>query len=149
MRNREGRPSSVQLAGWPSVKDFVPGLGEDAEDLSASFAALLDVRDVVTKAIEDARNEKIINKSQEAALRITAPAQVVSALSRFTAAELEEFFIVAEVVVEEGGEEAAAEVTKTTAAKCPRCWNHRELGSDAAHPDVCARCAAVLSGMGE
>ena len=56
----------------------------------------------------------------------------------------------AEVAVERGeGEEIEVTVAKTAAEKCPRCWNYRELGADASHPEVCARCAAVLQGMGE
>jgi isoleucyl-tRNA synthetase len=40
------------------------------------------------------------------------------------------------------------DVRRTSGAKCPRCWNHRtDIGSDAAHPDVCARCAGVLEGL--
>ncbi len=149
MRNREGRPCNVQLAGWPLAADFVPAIGPDAAELSASFAALLDVRDVVTKALEDARNAKVINKSQEAVVCVSVPAATVDALSVFGNAELEEFFIVAQVSIEEGGEEPAASVTKTSAEKCPRCWNHRILGGDSSHPDVCERCAHVLSGLGD
>ncbi len=55
---------SVQLAGWPEAADFVPALpqGEAAEAVMANFACLLEVRDAVTKAIEEARNE---NRWQE------------------------------------------------------------------------------------
>ena len=62
---------------------------------------------------------------------------------------LEELFIVASVEAEEGavGSEALVEVTKAAGEKCPRCWNVRKLGADARHPEVCSRCAGVLSGL--
>ena len=47
----------------------------------ARFDALLEVRDAVTKALEDARNAKTVNKSQEAALTIVAPERAYEALA--------------------------------------------------------------------
>ena len=32
--------------------------------------------------------------------------------------------------------------------RCPRCWNHRELGGNAAHPSVCERCGDALDAIG-
>ncbi|MDO5043115.1 MAG: class I tRNA ligase family protein, partial [Slackia sp.] len=151
-RNREGRVENVQLAGWPTDDDFYPVLpkGDQAEAFMARFDALLEVRDAVTKALEDARNAKTVNKSQEAALTISAPEAAYEALAASDASDLEELFIVASVAIERTeADEVSVAVSKTEAAKCPRCWNHRELGADSAHPDVCARCAAVLEKMGE
>ena len=147
IRNREGRPESVQLAGWPTAADFNPVLpeGEEAEKLMASYGVLLDTRDVVTKALEDARNAKLVNKSQEAVLTISAPAAVADVLATFANDDLEELFIVSQVIVEVvEGEETSVGVTKTEADRCPRCWNHRALGGNENHPDVCKRCGDVL-----
>ncbi len=34
--------------------------------------------------------------------------------------------------------------------KCVRCWHHRaDVGSDAAHPDLCGRCVENVAGEGE
>jgi isoleucyl-tRNA synthetase len=34
--------------------------------------------------------------------------------------------------------------------KCVRCWHKRaDIGSDANHPELCARCAVNLDGAGE
>ncbi|WP_350455254.1 isoleucine--tRNA ligase [Slackia heliotrinireducens] len=151
-RNREGRPISVQLAGWPTVDDFVPAIpqGEEAEAFMARFNTLLEVRDVVTKALEDARNAGELNKSQEAVLTITAPADVIDVLNSFSSADLEEFFIVSDVIViVPEDEEVTAAVGKSSKEKCPRCWNHRKLGGNPNHPDVCARCGDVLDELGE
>ena len=105
-RNRAGRAENVQLAGWPTDDDFSPALpqGAEADAFAVRFAALLEVRDAVTKALEDARNAKTVNKSQEAALSIVAPGALYDALAVSAAADLEELFIVA----------------KTYRSRCPR-----------------------------
>ena len=39
-------------------------------------------------------------------------------------------------------------VAPSAAPKCVRCWTHSDtVGEDAAHPELCARCAAVVSGL--
>lgn len=151
-RTREGRAENVQAAGWPTDADFYPVLpeGAEAEAFMARFATLFEVRDVVTKALEDARSAKAVNKSQEAELDIAAPAAVAEVLASFSQADLEELFIVAAVRVNVAeGEEIMVEVSKTEAPRCPRCWNHRELGGNAAHPDVCERCGNTLDVLPE
>ena len=51
---------------------------------------------------------------------------------------------VGEPVVAGDVEEAQVEVSATSEPKCPRCWNHRELGGNANHAEVCKRCGDVL-----
>ncbi len=142
------RPFSVQLAGWPTREDFVPALPADdgAADIEA-FSRVMEVREVVTKALEDARAEKLVNKSQEAAVRVTVPADVLEIVNRFDPAVFEELFIVSGVSFE-GGDELACAVEKAAGEKCPRCWNYRELGGNASHPAVCARCGDALDAIG-
>ena len=152
-RNRDGRPFSVQLAGWPVADDFAPGLpeGAEAEAFLARFGVLLSTREAVTKALEEARNAKVIGKSQEASLRISACAADAEVLGSFDTADLKELFIVAEVAIEQADVEQGApsvSVVKTDLPRCPRCWNHLELGGNAAHPDVCERCGDVLDAIG-
>ncbi len=73
----EGRPFSVQLAGWPKPQDLQPAMPEDARAaVEADFTQLLALRDAVTKAMEEARDQGIIKKSQEAAVVVTVPDEV-------------------------------------------------------------------------
>lgn len=144
IRDRAGRPESAQLAGWPSAADLVPVMPQGAEKaVAADFAVLLTVREAVTKALESARNEDIIKKSQEADVTIGAPAEVLRVVGAYDASVMEEMLIVANVAFEEA-DELTVSVAHTVLQKCERCWNYRELGADAAHPDVCGRCAEVL-----
>lgn len=139
---------SVQLAGWPSRDGLVPQMPADAAAaVLDTYEVVLDVRDAVTKALEDARNADEIGKSQEAKVSLVcddATAELLKGLGEDSIAEL---LIVSAVNVQAGGEGLQVEVLPADGDKCPRCWNHRTLGTDPAHPDVCARCAAVLAGM--
>lgn len=147
MRERAKRPESVQLAGWPDASDFVPAMPQGADaKVAQDFEVLLAVRDAVTKALESAREGELIKKSQEAAVSVTVPRDVIEVVSAYAPEVLEEMLIVASVDFEEG-DEISASVKKTSLDKCERCWNYREIGVDPDHPDVCQRCAEVLRGM--
>ena len=147
-RDIEGHEASVQLAGWPTARDFVPALPADAGAQVATMEEMMAVREVVTKALEEARNEKIIGKSQEASLTVTAPAALVATAGSFDPSVFEELFIVASVQFVEGdGDEITAAVTVAEGEKCPRCWNIRELGGNPDHPDVCERCGDALDAI--
>ncbi|NHM13790.1 isoleucine--tRNA ligase [Eggerthellaceae bacterium zg-886] len=148
MRERAGRAGNVQLAGWPDASDFVPALpADEGRAALESFAVALEARDAAMKALEEARGAKLVNKSQEAVVELTAPAEAKAALDALGEGVLEELFIVASVTVVEG-DEFAATVSASTSEKCPRCWNYRELGGNAHHPDVCGRCGDALDAIG-
>ncbi len=37
-------------------------------------------------------------------------------------------------------------VRRAEAKKCPRCWRYLEsVGADPGHPDLCGRCASVVT----
>jgi len=136
---------SVQLAGWPTVD--VPA--DESGALRDAYAVVMAVRDLATKALEDARAAGAVGKSQEATLVVTAAADTVETLRSRGARQLADMFIVSEVVLVAGESPAGAfadvEVRRSEGAKCPRCWNHRtDVGSVADHPDLCARCANVV-----
>lgn len=150
-RARVGRPTSVQLAGWPEDSDFMPAVPSDAEKTAVEpFNAALALRDEVTKALEDARSEKLINKSQEAAVSVAVPQETFEDLSAFAPEVFEELFIVSKVTlcVSDAEDGVSVEVTKAEGEKCPRCWNYRTLGENPNHPDVCKRCADALDSIG-
>jgi len=144
LRYDGGHASNVQLAGWPGSDDFLPKVPEAAKKrVLADFAVVLEVRDAVTKALEDARNEKLLTKSQEATVSVKVPAELLAVLETYDAAMFEELFIVSQVNFSRG-DELSVEVGTTNLEKCPRCWNYRDLGGNANHPEVCKRCGDVL-----
>ncbi|MCL2339714.1 MAG: isoleucine--tRNA ligase, partial [Actinomycetia bacterium] len=145
------RPVSVLLAGWPTPVNLDPAPPtEEAERLLTDFAVVLNLREAVTKALEEARNHQVISKSQEALVTVQLPPEYWDILAALPADTLPELFIVSAVQLVAGPVDSAVQVDIQPASgqKCPRCWNLRELGSDPAHPEVCERCAAVLTALG-
>ncbi|MEG2615319.1 MAG: isoleucine--tRNA ligase [Raoultibacter sp.] len=148
LRSAANHPESVQLAGWPAKSDFSPSVSqESAAMIATDFETVLGVREIVMKALEEARNGKVINKSQEAAVRVAAPAATLEILRKYAVPVYEELFIVSAVDFTEG-DNIAATIALAEGEKCPRCWNYRSLGGNAHHPSVCERCGDALEAIG-
>jgi isoleucyl-tRNA synthetase len=129
-----GGIDSVHLGGWPTVE--VPA---EAEALREAYTVVLEVREAVTKALEDARNGGVLGKSQEAVLDITLPADKHAVLEARGAEALAEMFIVSAVKLSIGPD-VQVQVGRADGEKCPRCWNWRDLGDSG----LCARCEDVV-----
>jgi isoleucyl-tRNA synthetase len=114
-------------------------------ELLAAGEALAQVRDTVNLALEPKVKAKAIGHRREAAVQLTLPVELRDRVGRI-APDLAEVLAVASVDVTEGAA-LAADARKTETAQCQRCWRHRpEVGKDPARPELCSRCASVLSG---
>ena len=123
----------------------------DAEALLARYAILRDVRNQVTKQLEEVRMEGKIGSSLQAELEIFASGEKFAVLSSF-ADDLKFPLIVSAAVVREvaTAEEEQVLVTPSTHQKCERCWHYRaDVGSHADHAGLCGRCHSNLFGAGE
>lgn len=139
------RPFSVQLAGWPELVDFVPAVDKAQLDQAINdYCQLLDIRDAVTRALEEKKKDGSFKKSQETGVCISLPDSYKQAIDKFGVATLEELFIVSECKVEFGADEISVEVFMAHGEKCPRCWNYRDLNENG----VCERCQNVLTELG-
>ncbi len=134
--------ASVQLAGWPAAT-VAEAHADDVAELRSVYGTVLEAREILTKALEEARNDKIVGKSQEASVTLTAPADVAAVLKARGLDALADMFIVASLSVVEGPE-LQVTVVPASGEKCPRCWNHRELTDSG----VCVRCADILTALG-
>ena len=135
----EGRPTSVQLAGWPEASSFTLSIPiAETETLLSDFAVLFEIRDAATKAIEEARGEGLIKKSQEAAITVETNTDNLQVVNKYDKQVVIDLLICAEITFLQG-EETTATVKKTDLEKCPRCWNYVHLATD-----VCERCSKVL-----
>jgi isoleucyl-tRNA synthetase len=147
-----GRPDSVHLAQFPEAEDL---LGNDKvpptdAGQEQDWTTLLAVREQVLKALEEARNSKLIGKSLEAQVTVVAGDPVYSILARYHD-QLRYLFIVSAVTLEQApsgnGAGAAVKVQASRAdgKKCERCWNYStHVGEDSRYPTVCERCSAIL-----
>jgi len=143
------REESVHLARFP---EFV-GSYRDAE-LEERFEELLTVRSDVAKALELARNDKIIGHSLDARVLLAVPEGPWRTLLDRYREDLAAMFIVSQVdlvAAVDGGRSAEnvpgmqVGVEKAQGDKCERCWNYSTtVGDSVDHPTVCARCRGVL-----
>jgi isoleucyl-tRNA synthetase len=149
------RPQSVHLALFPSDPDITGSVVEAASlaTFSTEWQKLFAIREEVLKALEHARQEKLIGTSLEAQVRLSVPQPTFELLSRYEG-QLRSLFIVSSVVLasEDGGNGSApvhVEVSKAPGDKCERCWNYStHIGEDKQYPTVCERCSAALAQIG-
>jgi isoleucyl-tRNA synthetase len=128
---------SVHLQSFPAAREA------DANAL-ADGELLLQLRSIVSQALEKARADKTITNNLEAMVTLTVADGAWLEKWRPRLAELEEFFILSELKLEQGAQDAAT-VAKTSSAKCERCWRQRDsVGKNAAHPGLCDRCAEAV-----
>ena len=136
------------------VFEAMPKAGQYAADdaFKAKWAQLIAVRDEVKKVLEQARAEKTIGASLEASVTLYCNDAVYDLLNSIPMDELADLMIVShvELVKGEGGSASAVEglgvaAAHATGEKCERCWKYSaDIGTHAAHPTLCARCASVV-----
>ncbi len=145
----EDRAESVHLAIFPASSDVLgAGAKEHDEQQDKDWTTLRSVRDEVLKALEEARNQKLIGTGLEAQVSVTMPDPVYSLLKRYDG-QLRYLFIVSAVILVQGSGNGTGgvhvEVKKAEGLKCERCWNYStRVGEDKNYPTVCERCSAVL-----
>jgi isoleucyl-tRNA synthetase len=149
----DGRAESVHLALFPSDADILgANVATQDEQQIKDWTTLRSVRDEVLKALEEARNAKLIGGGLEAQVRVTASDPVFSVLKRYED-QLRYVFIVSAVRLIQGSGNGTGsvgvEVAKADGIKCERCWNYStHVGEDQNYPTVCERCSGVLKGIG-
>jgi isoleucyl-tRNA synthetase len=144
MRHSQREPESVHLAPFPAPEFLIEGLTPEQFQQAADWTALLPVRDQVMKALDIARDNKLIGASLQAAVEIRASGGLAQLLETHKA-DLAAWFIVSSVRLIEGDTELTVEVKRAFGEKCERCWKYTsDVGSDAEYPTVCAACASVL-----
>ncbi len=129
-----------------------PDLPADWHDpaLGASWSELRRVRRTLTVQIEAARRDGVIGSSLQAEIDWSvADADAAWIAGR----DWEELAIVSKVritVLADGAAqpEPSMVIRAAQGSKCARCWRVLdEVGSRAAHPGLCLRCADVLDGV--
>jgi isoleucyl-tRNA synthetase len=143
-----GAPDSVHLALLPEPDELTVGITAVERERLVHWDMLMQVRDLVLKALEVARAEKKIGKSLEARVILTAGFDVHPVLSQY-AAELPALFIVSQVQLEQGVENGVtAEVRQAHGTKCERCWKYTlDVGSDPEFPTLCEPCSDAIKQM--
>ncbi|MDM5213458.1 isoleucine--tRNA ligase [Peribacillus sp. NJ4] len=140
---------SVQLTLMPEAISI-----NGADVIEEKWTAFMNVRDNVLKALEEARNQKVIGKSLNAKVMVYVNEETKNLLDSIKES-FEQLFIVSEFEI--AGDVASAPteavklediailVTKAEGETCERCWNvSKEVGHVEEHPTLCPRCATVV-----
>lgn len=144
------KEESVQLVDMPDSKEI-----KNADELEKKWDQFMELRDSVLKALEVARNEKIIGKSLTASVTLYTNDHSNALLDSINE-DLKQLFIVSHV--ERGGaldqapenaqvfEEVAIVVSAAVGETCERCWVVTPtVGQNDGHPSICTRCASVVN----
>ncbi|HEX3011460.1 MAG TPA: isoleucine--tRNA ligase [Syntrophomonadaceae bacterium] len=147
---RPGEPESVQLLPWPKANEE-----HINEKLEEKVDRILKIREVVTKALEEARAKKVIGHSLGASIIVYADKEWLEVLNDTD--QLDKIFIVSSAEfapAEKRPEDALSleevtgiwvEVKAASGNKCERCWIiSPTVGSDPEHPSLCPRCCGVV-----
>ncbi|CAI9386181.1 Isoleucine--tRNA ligase [Bacillus sp. T2.9-1] len=143
------KEESVQLTDFPESTVY-----ENSDAVEEKWNKFLAVRDDVLKALEEARNQKVIGKSLAAKVTLYVNEEVDTLLNSIQE-NLQQLFIVSGFEIagkydnapEEALklENAAIVVSKADGETCERCWTvTTDIGTVEAHPTLCERCAHVV-----
>ncbi|MDE9432512.1 isoleucine--tRNA ligase [Xenorhabdus bovienii] len=134
---------------------------EDGADMNDTFwAELLEVRGEVNKVLEQARADKHLRSSLEAAVTLYADEALVEKLNKLSD-ELRFVLLTSQIEVAAyaaaGNDAQQTELKglkvafhKADGEKCPRCWHYaKNVGLVAEHAELCGRCVTNVAGNGE
>ena len=144
MPHRAGEDKgNVYLTDMPEYNENFP-----YSETEKKYDRLMELRDEVLAALEVARADKMIGKSLEARVVITADGENHRFLSEFTKQTLEDVFIVSDVLLQTGtpdeGKELGVKVERAAGEKCVRCWKQSEQAVQVGGDRLCPRCRRVL-----
>ena len=115
------------------------------EEFMEKWEKIDELRDIVNKALEEARGQKLIGKSLEAKVTLNCGRDWYE-FAKSVENDLVAAFIVSAVSVEKSefdGVDVKVEVAP--GEKCERCWTHSDtVGKCTEHPTLCARCAEIV-----
>ncbi|MCT1176819.1 isoleucine--tRNA ligase [Pediococcus pentosaceus] len=140
----------VQLAEMPEVANYT-----DGADLLSKWQSIKELRSHVLKALEEARDSKMIGKSMEAKATLyldESTKQLVDALG----VDLRLILIVSQLEVKALSEapkdaaifddQLAVEITPAQGEVCERCrMTKTDVGSDEHFATLCASCAKIVT----
>ncbi|NLW92239.1 MAG: isoleucine--tRNA ligase [Syntrophomonadaceae bacterium] len=148
---KESDPISIQLMNWPQAKDEYQN-----PTIEANMSKILSLREVATKAMEEARAKKTIGHSLGAHIQIYAENDWKELLGRTS--NLEKLLIVSSAEVLDAADRPTdaltldgvdgvwVTVSAALGGKCERCWIiEPSVGSNPDHPSLCNRCGEVIA----
>lgn len=150
MPDFEGKEASIHMTQFPDVSPAYVN-----EELGEKWQTLIGIRGEVSKAIEIARQNKVVGHSLDSCVNICAPGRLCDLLESCLN-DLRSLYIVSQVKLVSADDVADAyespefeglkiAISKAEGKKCERCWNYSiTVGDDPDNPNICTRCVGNL-----
>jgi len=114
------------------------------KDFMAKWDRIHALRDDVKRALEEARNQKVIGGSLDACVTVACNGEMLT-FAKSVASLLPVVLIVSDVELVEGeGGEPVITVRHAEGEKCVRCWTYSKTVGQMPHDGLCARCDAII-----
>ena len=128
--NMQSKKKSIMLESFPKKLDFK--INNNIKNMMKDFFKL---KDEIYVAIEEARNQSIIKKSNEATI-------ITNNNYNIKEETLAKWLNVAEVIIDQNVNKI--QIINKNYKKCLRCWNHFK-DNDMANEEICIRCNTVIN----
>ena len=133
--------ASVHYTHFNKVVEYA-----DEEALTTKFAKLNAIRDDILKALEEARQSKLIGKALEAHVLVHVDEETKALLTDTFGEHINQWLIVSKFSFTDETltkyETTEVKIEKAEGTVCPRCWNIAPTND----PDgLCPRCRAILA----
>ena len=139
------KEKSVHLENFPEVKTY-----KNEVELKEIFELFFGIKNDVYKALEEARNEKLIGKSLEAKVFLKLRDEDKETLKPILS-NLKQLFIVSDVILTAEElpkyEYCGVQVQKFDGERCERCWNYFNEIDLTDH--LCPRCHEIVEALNE
>ena len=136
---------SIMLEDYPKYDEKLYD-----KELDDKFKKIIEIKELVSKKLEEAREEKLIGQTLEA--KVTVSANKENKLYQIIENNknlIEDVLIVSELELKEDSsiekEELSVNISRAEGEKCERCWKYtKDVGIDKENPTICKRCSEVL-----
>ena len=135
------KKESIHLENFPEIKEY-----KNSEDFLEMWELFFNIKNDVYKALEEARNEKVIGKSLEAKVLLNLLEEDKKLLTPILP-NLKQLLIVSDVVITADNltkyDYCEVGISKFNGVRCERCWNY--FNETDIVDDICPRCHKVIN----
>lgn len=136
---------SIMLEDYPKYDEKLYN-----KELDDKFKKIIEIKELASKKLEEAREEKLIGQTLEAKVTVSANKEnELYEIIKNNKNLIEDVLIVSELELKEDNskekEELSVNISRAEGEKCERCWKYtKDVGIDKENPTICKRCSEVL-----
>ena len=136
---------SIMLEDYPKYDEKLYN-----KELDDKFKKIIEIKELASKKLEEAREEKLIGQTLEAKVTVSANKEnELYQIIKNNKNLIEDVLIVSELELKEDSskekEELSVNISRAEGEKCERCWKYtKDVGIDEKNPTICKRCSEVL-----